>query len=423
MEINLRFIDYFLIIIFAIILSEIIQGIIRFIVNKYDYETYYILQNTFFFNLKTLYYGGITLINIVLAIAFFNKDNIFSMLPMVFVSILYFTPSIYKNLLAKFEYNKYNTSINYYCANKKSPYRRKVYDVMINELKEFDWNEIQNLNIKEIFLRDINSNWENIISFELFDEKLFQSTSNQTIGTLVYGNFTKNILSYIRTIEKLAINNLDGTVNIAFNSNFLLKFDNDSGFQYDKESLEKLIQLNNDSLRKQEDTLLIKNIYSEVSTIGQLSKNLQSIDNNEVINQFQLIIDYIKKFIEELNDNSIKTIIKLPDGVQHSKIFEKIRFSFTAQNIKLNQSEKNDIKHFIASRFKSNGNGYRVTQTDYANKNLFIENFDLIVNAFVRLNKDMKTKDNQLSKKELAQVLSEEFHELNLSKRSIENKL
>lgn len=435
MELNLKFSEYVLIIIFALIIAEIIRNVVKYIANKYDYETYYILQNTLFYNLNTLYYGGITVINVLLVIAFFNKENLLTLLPIALFSILYFTPSVYKKLRMKFEYNKYNTSLNYYCANKKDTYRRRVYHVMMKELEEFDWDEIQNSEIKEIFLRDINPYWESIIPFELFDEKLFQSTSNKTIGTLVYVNFTKNILSYIKTIEKVTSKNLEYAIDVAFNSAFLLKFNNDIGFYYDNGSLETLVRLNNDSLRRQTDSLLLKKIYSELLTLAQSNKELHSIDVDKIMDQFQSAIEFKEKVIQEIiekTNSSTKTIIKLPSGLQHSKIFQKIKFKFVANKIHLTTAEEKDIKHFIASRFKSNGNGYKVTQADYNNKNILIENFDLILNVFVDIIKNMNKKNKEgegeyksriLSKKELAQVLIEEFHELNLSRKSVENRL
>lgn len=367
----------------------------KLVTKRFDNEKVFFIQNTIFRTPSILYYGSITIVNIVFVISLLEEFNYIVLIGVFIVTSLYFNRSIYKKLLPNFEYNKYNTSVQYYQSRYSEAYRNKVYEVITEKIKNFNWNRISDEQYRKYFMESINPHWKDIISFEKFDEKLSKSKANTNIGRLTYYYFTQNILSTIKDFEKQLVQqeNIDkkSMMEEIFHSSTTLKFNDKDGFHYDTELI-------NAHIKNEKGRIIQEEIFEKIDSALFLIKN----SNLEIKDSISFELNEIKESI--MDDVEVNSKYKLPEDVSEYGLLKEIIDNLEkTHKMSVNSYQERDLRLFIKKNFKNKNGGGIISPKIFCEYDFLKDNAKTIAMTIVN------TKGMDINKKETAKIIAKEF--------------
>lgn len=230
-----------------------------------------------------------------------------------------------------FEFQKYTTKVSYY-NNQSQEYKVKCYNSIIDRIKRITFNTIDNDEYNRILINDYLLNIENLISFEYFDAKIYNSISDHTTSVLFYSKFHKNLLEILSRINKLtndlqSINNNYEAISSVLSSVELIKFDDNQGLHYDIKLLDieikRLFIINNEEPGTEKDLVVVN----------------KSIENIQVAleDNYHTTSDKINKIQSQLNKHTLASQLKTNLKI---KIDKKDSDKFISKFIDLKFSHK-----------------------------------------------------------------------------------
>ncbi len=419
---------------FIIVAVIVLVKIFSYLLNKFFLDRFiWLMQRTIMRSYTVFKVTGIIIISLYLLVSlyyiFYEEYQNYGILLLSLTLYLIFI--IYKDrkngklrLRETFDFQKHSTPVTFY--NKQSEgYKIKSYESVINRIKISDFTSIKEnelrLFLKENFLQKI----ENLLTFEYYDAKLYNSISNHLTGTLFYFKFFKNVLEIISRIDKQtdslrALNgNYEHVTDILLNIK-LIKFDDNQGLHYDIRlidlELEKIFNPQYESGIEKSLLIISSSLEDLKSALNNISISKQS-EQNIIFDDLKQKLDEIEKMIDK--GRGYKVIV-LPDKCMVKDIEEILVDSF-ARTSQLELPSKNieDIKRFVTNRFRNNANKQRSRNPKkYSNYNFFIENRE----AFYKAVSSLYSKFG-IEKKLLAEIIFEEFPDIGHELNTIKNRL
>ncbi|WP_312297970.1 hypothetical protein [Chryseobacterium sp.] len=322
-----------------------------------------------------------------------------------------------------FEFQKYTTKVSYY-NNQSQEYKIKCYNSIIDRIKRITFNTIDNDEYNRILINDYLLNIENLISFEYFDAKLYNSISDHTTGVLFYSKFNRNLLEILSRINKITNGlesidrNYKDIISIFLNIK-LLRFDDNQGLHYDINlidlEVERLLTTEYEDLNVEKGLAVVNNSLENIQMV--LENNYHTIStNNNILVMLEETVAEIQKTIQ--SPINYKTY-KLGEKFLIKDIITTLINSFIiTQKIELLPENRKDIEKFVKDRFRNHSNKQPARIANYINKGFFIENRD---EFYIAISKLITKFD--LQKVLLANIIFDEFPEMGYEVNTIKEKI
>lgn len=90
-----------------------------------------------------------------------------------------------------FFFQKYSTKVNFY-NNQTEEYRRKSFESIIDKIKKTELNGITDTAYKNYLFENFILKIEQLLTFEYYDNKLYNSISDHYTATFFYRKYLKN---------------------------------------------------------------------------------------------------------------------------------------------------------------------------------------------------------------------------------------
>ena len=326
------------------------------------------------------------------------------------------------NFREDFIFQKYSTKVSFY-NNQTEEYRRKSFESIIDKIKRTELNGIGNTDYKKYLSENFLFKIDQIVTFEYFDNRLYNSISDHYTTTLFYRKYLKNVLEIISRIDKKTdnlslLNNNYQTISEILLNIKLIRFDDNQGLHYESLLIDLEIDkhLNSDN----ENFSLEKGL----TVINQSLENLQlTFENNNLSHALSEHTEILNALKEKLNTITIESkylVYKLPENCTVKNIGDALIDYFARKSaLELLPKNNSDILRFATKRFKNNSNKQSSRPTkDYRDRQFFIENREDFYKAVSYVASKFA-----LEKKKLAEIILEEFPDIGQSFRTIENKL
>lgn len=321
-----------------------------------------------------------------------------------------------------FFFQKYSTKVSFY-KNQTEEYRRKSFESIIDKIKRTELNGITDTAYKNYLFENFILKIDRLLTFEYYDNKLYNSISDHYTATLFYRKYLKNVLEIISRIDKQTdnvnhLNNDYQTISEILLNIKLIRFDDNQGLHYDISlidwEIDKHINLGNENFSL-ENSLLV---------INESLENLKlAFENNSLKYALSEQAEILYSLKEKLNTITIESkylVYKLPENCTVKNVSDTL-IDFFARKSTLEVLTKNnsDLLKFVAKRFKNNSNKQSSTPAkDYSDRQFFIENREDFYKAV-----SYAVSKFALEKKKLSEIIFEEFPDIGHSLKTIENRL
>jgi len=321
-----------------------------------------------------------------------------------------------------FAFQKYSTKVSFY-NNQAEDYRRKSFESIIDKIKRTELNGITDTAYKNFLFENFLLKIDSLLTFEYYDNKLYNSISDHYTATLFYRKYLKNVLEIISRIDKQTDNlshlnnNYQAISEILLNVK-LIRFDDNQGLHYDISLVD--LEIGKHLNSSNENFSLEKSLL----VINQSLENLKlAFENNNLSYALSEQAEILYSLKEKLNTITIESkylVYKLPENCTVKNIGDALIDYFARKSaLELLPKNNSDILKFTTKRFKNNSNKQSSRPTkDYSDRQFFIENRE----DFYKAVSYVATKF-ALEKKKLAEIILEEFPDIGQSFRTIENKL
>ena len=421
----------------SITVLSVIAFIIFFKIYVYITEKYFLDQFTWFLQ-KTIFNSYFVFKISVLSIFFaYLIIAIYSIVYtsywyyglVILLSLSYFFYKIIKSrkegklsLRADFSFQKYSTKVSFY-NNQAEEYRRKSFESIVDKIKRTELNGITDTAYKNFLFENFLVKIDSLLTFEYYDNKLYNSISDHYTATLFYRKYLKNVLEIISRIDKQtdSLSNLNHDYQIISEILLnikLIRFDDNQGLHYDilfvDLEIDKHINSGDENF----------NLEKSLLVINQSLENLQlAFENNSLNYALSEQAEILYSLKEKLNTLTIESkylVYKLPENCT-VKNFGDALIDFFARKSALELLPKNnsDLLKFVTKRFKNNSNKQSSTLAkDYSDRQFFIENREDFYKAVA-----YAISKFALEKKKLAEIIFEEFPDIGHSFKTIENRL
>jgi|GEM_PF-1126760 len=326
------------------------------------------------------------------------------------------------SLRADFSFQKYSTKVSFY-NNQAEEYRRKSFESIVDKIKRTELNGITDTAYKNFLFENFLLKIDSLLTFEYYDNKLYNSISDHYTATLFYRKYLKNVLEIISRIDKQANNlnhlnnNYQAISEILLNVK-LIRFDDNQGLHYDI----SLVDLEIDKHINSDDENF--NLEKSLLVINQSLENLQlAFENNNLSYAFSEQAEILYSLKEKLNTITLESkylVYKLPENCTVKNIGDALIDYFARRSaLELLPKNNSDILRFATKRFKNNSNKQSSRPAkDYIAPQFFIENREDFYKAV-----SYAASKFALEKKKLAEIIFEEFPDIGHSLKTIENRL
>jgi len=399
----------------------ILFRIYLYIIDKYFMDQFtWLLQTTVFRNYRAFKFTAIVILFVYFCIAVYTIVltphwyyglSILGCLTYLVFKIIKSKKEGKLNFREDFNFHRYSTKVSYY-NNQPEEYRRKSFESIIDKIKRTKLQGVPNKEYQNHLSENFLLKVEQILTFEYYDAKLYNSISEHSTATLFYRKFFKNVMEILSRIDT-ETNNLNklnndysAISNILLNIK-LMEFDDIQGFHYDFRlvnlEIEKILNVQNNTF----------SIEKSLVVINQSLENLKiAFENNSPISSEKSdnILQAISEVKVALENRKNFSVIKLAkDSGTVSEITNSI-LGFFRRTPHLNLSKNNelDIKNFITKRFRNHSNRQHTpANEEYIERNFFIENREYFCRSFSGV-----IKKNHIQKLELAKIIYDEFSEI-----------
>lgn len=321
-----------------------------------------------------------------------------------------------------FFFQKYSTKVSFY-NNQTEEYRRKSFESIIDKIKRTELNGITDTAYKNYLFENFILRIDRLLTFEYYDNKLYNSISDHYTPTLFYRKYLKNVLEIISRIDKQTdnlthLNNDYHTISEILLNIKLIRFDDNQGLHYDISlidwEIDKHLNLGNENFSLEKSLLVI----------NQSLENLKvAFENNNLNYALSEQAEILYSLKEKLNTITIENkylVYKLPENCIVKNVGDTlIDFFARKSTLELLPKNKSDLLKFVTKRFKNNSNKQSSAPTKgYNDRQFFIENREDFYKAV-----SYAVSKFALEKKKLAEIIFEEFPDIGHSLKTIENRL
>ena len=191
-----------------------------------------------------------------------------------------------------FFFQKYSTKVSFY-NNQTEEYRRKSFESIIDKIKRTELNGITDTAYKNYLFENFILRIDRLLTFEYYDNKLYNSISDHYTATLFYRKYLKNVLEIISRIDKQTdnlthLNNDYQTISEILLNIKMIRFDDNQGLHYDISlvdlEIEKILNNENDDFSIEKSLLILsssienlKLVFAENNLISSLSEKSDNI--------------------------------------------------------------------------------------------------------------------------------------------------
>ncbi|WP_372482879.1 hypothetical protein AB9J70_11880 [Elizabethkingia anophelis] len=315
------------------------------------------------------------------------------------------------NFREDFIFQRYSTKVSFY-NNQSEEYRRKSFESIIDKIKRTEVNVVSNTAYKNFLHENFLLKIDKLLTFEYFDNRLFNSISDHYITTLFYRKFIKNVLEIISRIDKETdnlsrLNNDYQIISEILLNIRLIRFDDNQGLHYDISlidlEIDKHLNYNNENFSL-EKSLMVINQSLENLTLA--FENNYSISSEKSDNILQAISE-VKIVLENKKNFSIIKLTKEAGTI--SEIIDSLLGFFRRKpNLKLSKNNELDIRNFVIKRFRNYSNRQPTSaKQEYFEREFFIENREDFCKSFSEI-----IKKSDIQKLEIAKIICEEFPDI-----------
>ena len=428
---NLRL--FLLIAVLSVIGSVILFRAFLYLIEKYFLNEFtWILQKTIFRSYHVFKFTAISILLVYFCIAIYS----IALTPYWYYGLIILSCLIYLvlkirkskkegklNFREDFNFQTYNTKVSFY-NNQSEEYRRKSFESIIDKIKRTELNVISNTAYKNFLYEHFLLKIDKLLTFEYFDNRLYNSISDHYTTTLFYRKFIKNVLEIISRIDKQTdnlsrLNNDYQIISEILLNIRLIRFDDNQGLHYDISLIDlyidKHLNYSNENYTL-EKSLMIINQSLENLTLA--FENNNSLDH--ALSEQTEILNAIKEKINTITIESKFTVYKLPEKCTIKDIGNAVIDFFQRKSaLELLPKNISDLLKFVTKRFKNNFNKQSsIPIKEYSDRKFFIQNREDFYKAvsYAALKFD-------LEKKKLAEIIFEEFSDIGHSLKTIENRL
>lgn len=301
------------------------------------------------------------------------------------------------NFREDFIFQRYSTKVSFY-NNQSEEYRRKSFESIIDKIKRTEVNVVSNTAYKNFLYENFLFKIDQLLTFEYFDNRLYNSISNHYTTTLFYRKFLKNTLEIISRIDKQTdnlsrLNNDYQIISEILLNIRLIRFDDNQGLHYDISlidlEIDKQLNYNNENFTLEKSLMVINqslenlklafeynySISSEKSykILQSLSDIKISLENNLENNKYILKFAGNSKKIYPLFERYLDLKYGKDERLKEFKIqFMKFVRFFTDEKIyeepSINSFDVKDVKYLMG--FFSYLNAKKIAE--YKNQDLVL---------------------------------------------------
>lgn len=315
------------------------------------------------------------------------------------------------NFREDFIFQRYSTKVSFY-NNQSEEYRRKSFESIIDKIKRTELNVVSNTAYKNFLHENFLLKIDKLLTFEYFDNRLFNSISDHYITTLFYRKFIKNVLEIISRIDKETDNlsrlNNDYQIISEILLNIRLKrFDDNQGLHYDISlidlEIDKHLNYNNENFTLEKSLMVIN---QSLENLKLAFENNYSISSEKSDNILQAIYE-VKISLENKKNFSLIKLTK--DAGTISEITDSLLGFFRRKPyLKLSKNNELDIRNFVIKRFRNYSNRQPTSaKQEYFEREFFIENREDFCKSFSEI-----IKKSDIQKLEIAKIICEEFPDI-----------
>jgi len=347
----------------------------------------------------------------------------------ILLSLSYFFDKITKSrkegkisLRDDFFFQKYSTKVSFY-NNQTEEYRRKSFESIIDKIKRTELNGITDTAYKNYLFENFILRIDRLLTFEYYDNKLYNSISDHYTATLFYRKYLKNVLEIISRIDKHTdnlthLNNDYHTISEILLNIKLIRFDDNQGLHYDISlidwEIDKHLNLGNENFSLEKSLLVIN------QSLENLKVAFENNNLNYALSEQAEILYSLKEKLNMITIENKYLVYKLPENCIVKNVGDTVIDFFARKStLELLPKNKSDLLKFVAKRFKNNSNKQSSAPTkDYNDRQFFIENREDFYKAV-----SYAVSKFALEKKKLAEIIFEEFPDIGHSLKTIENRL
>lgn len=315
------------------------------------------------------------------------------------------------NFREDFIFQRYSTKVSFY-NNQSEEYRRKSFESIIDKIKRTEVNVVSNTAYKNFLHENFLLKIDKLLTFEYFDNRLFNSISDHYITTLFYRKFIKNVLEIISRIDKETdnlsrLNNDYQIISEILLNIRLIRFDDNQGLHYDISlidlEIDKHLNYNNENFTLEKSLMVIN---QSLENLKLAFENNYSISSEKSDNILQAIYE-VKISLENKKNFSVIKLTK--DAGTISEITDSLLGFFRRKPyLKLSKNNELDIRNFVIKRFRNYSNRQPTSaKQEYFEREFFIENREDFCKSFSEI-----IKKSDIQKLEIAKIICEEFPDI-----------
>ena len=315
------------------------------------------------------------------------------------------------NFREDFIFQRYSTKVSFY-NNQSEEYRRKSFESIIDKIKRTELNVVSNTAYKNFLHENFLLKIDKLLTFEYFDNRLFNSISDHYITTLFYRKFIKNVLEIISRIDKETdnlsrLNNDYQIISEILLNIRLIRFDDNQGLHYDISlidlEIDKHLNYNNENFTLEKSLMVIN---QSLENLKLAFENNYSISSEKSDNILQAIYE-VKISLENKKNFSVIKLTK--DAGTISEITDSLLGFFRRKPyLKLSKNNELDIRNFVIKRFRNYSNRQPASaKQEYFEREFFIENREDFCKSFSEI-----IKKSDIQKLEIAKIICEEFPDI-----------
>lgn len=187
-----------------------------------------------------------------------------------------------------------NTKVSFCINNQSEEYRRKSFESIIDKIKRTELNVISNTAYVPFLYEHFLLKIDKLLTFEYFDNRLYNSISDHYTTTLFYRKFLKNVLEIISRIDKQTDNlsrlNNDYQIISEILSNIrLIRFDDNQGLHYDISLIDlyidKHLNYSNENYTLEKSLMIINQSLENLTLAFENNNSLdRSSEQTEILN-------------------------------------------------------------------------------------------------------------------------------------------
>ncbi len=386
---------FLLVIVLSVIGCVILFRIYLYIIDKYFMNQFtWLLQTTVFRNYRAFKFTAIVILfvyfciavyTIVLTSHWYYGLSILGCLAYLVFKIIKSKKEGKLNFREDFNFHRYSTKVSYY-NNQPEEYRKKSFESIIDKIKRTKLHGISNKDYQNYLSENFLSKVDQILTFEYYDAKLYNSISDHYTATLFYRKFLKNVMEILSRIDRRT--NGFGFIEFDFQKITdllldikLLDFDDIQGYHYiisllDNELDEILKEKETNSLEQYRDLLKFKG------------------DAKKIYKLFEKYLEL--KYGEDKRLNGLKAqFIVFVNFFSEGKYYE---------SPSINDFETEDIKHLIGFFAYLNGKdlvSYKVPDLVYLVLKITKHESEINNSSFIQAHRNERFKLSEDSEKSL----------------------